>query len=284
MDFTGMSDRQLAEFFKKPPSSVCGRVYNDQLNRDIVIPKKRIPWFKYFFQFTWPALVFLLKSCGMKESSKGKIKIERISSGHEYPMTSLGFIMPGQELNISEITPVDTTVDLKKDEIKVNDEIMGDVALITKTDSIAMPNDTLGETVAEYKPLDTVTVIGYSYTTGKMLVGAISVCKVESAEVKEDSVKREEVFTNEMNFKVYPNPVQAGSLLNISFKSSDDFPQRIQILSSSGQLVSQVKQNGKEYAAVTNIQIPSNLTAGAYFLQAITKSKKVKTAKFIVTR
>jgi len=48
IDFTNMSDRQLAAFFKKPPSSVCGRVYDDQLNRGIEIPRKRIPWIKYF--------------------------------------------------------------------------------------------------------------------------------------------------------------------------------------------------------------------------------------------
>jgi hypothetical protein len=35
IDFTGMSDAQLIAFFKKPSiGSVCGRFYNDQLERD----------------------------------------------------------------------------------------------------------------------------------------------------------------------------------------------------------------------------------------------------------
>src|SRR5687768_17124297 len=63
VDFTEMSDRQLADFFKKPKSNVCGRFNNDQLDREIIIPKKRIPWIKYFFQFTWPAFMLGLKSC-----------------------------------------------------------------------------------------------------------------------------------------------------------------------------------------------------------------------------
>ena len=57
MDFTSMSDREIAQFFKKPSTgSVCGRFMNDQLDREMEIPKKRIPWLKYFFQIALPAL------------------------------------------------------------------------------------------------------------------------------------------------------------------------------------------------------------------------------------
>lgn len=66
VDFTGMSDRQLAEFFKKPSTgSVCGRFMSDQLERDIEIPKKRLPWIKYFFTIALPAF-FLSKASAQK--------------------------------------------------------------------------------------------------------------------------------------------------------------------------------------------------------------------------
>jgi len=56
MDFTGMSDQQLIAFFKKPSTeSVCGRFNHDQLNHDFEIPRKRIPWLKYFFTIAIPA-------------------------------------------------------------------------------------------------------------------------------------------------------------------------------------------------------------------------------------
>ena len=77
-DFTGMSDAQLIAFFKKPSTgSVCGRFYNDQLERDFEIPRKRLPWIKYFFQFAIP--VFLT---GLKSYSQGKpfIKENNVSS------------------------------------------------------------------------------------------------------------------------------------------------------------------------------------------------------------
>lgn len=66
VDFTKMSDREVAQFFKKPSTgSVCGRFMSDQLERDIEIPKKRIPWLKYFLQVALPAL-FFTKSFGQK--------------------------------------------------------------------------------------------------------------------------------------------------------------------------------------------------------------------------
>ncbi len=73
IDFSAMSDSQLAAFFKKPLyESVCGRFFHDQLNRDIEIPKKRMPWIKYFFQFVLPA--FLMSA---RATAQGKVKISK---------------------------------------------------------------------------------------------------------------------------------------------------------------------------------------------------------------
>jgi len=46
-----MSDRQIAMFFKKKSFavSVSGRFVEDQLNRDILTPKKRILSINFFF-------------------------------------------------------------------------------------------------------------------------------------------------------------------------------------------------------------------------------------------
>src|SRR5437868_15533352 len=74
VDFSDMSDRQVAEFFKKPSTgSVCGRFMTDQLERDLQIPTKRIPWFKYFFQFALPAFIFSIK--GYSQRLQGTVAI-----------------------------------------------------------------------------------------------------------------------------------------------------------------------------------------------------------------
>lgn len=78
VDFSNMSDRQVAEFFKKPSTgSVCGRFMTDQLDREMEIPKKRIPWFKYFFQIALPAFLISMKASA--QQTKGKVKINTVS-------------------------------------------------------------------------------------------------------------------------------------------------------------------------------------------------------------
>src|SRR5881397_1773271 len=62
IDFTNMSDRQIAEHFKKQDGPVCGRFMGDQLNRTIDMPRKRIPWIKYFFQFALPTFLISVKA------------------------------------------------------------------------------------------------------------------------------------------------------------------------------------------------------------------------------
>jgi hypothetical protein len=277
IDFSNMSDRQLVEFFKRPSSSVCGRVHNEQLNRDIIIPKKRIPWIRYFFQFTWPAFVLFLKSCNIKDNVEGKAKVEsRTDDVQEHSFATVGMMIP-------EITPFDTSGIMIKEPVRKG-EIVGDVDVTRITDSVAVPVDSsVQETEIVYKPMDTVVIQTYGATIGKIaLVGAVSVCKVETIQPEKDLVGPETTFDDQTKFKAYPNPVRVGSLLNLSFESSEIFPEVIQIVSSSGQLISQLRQNSK--TTVTNIQIPSNITAGIYFLRLIPKNKQEKITKIIVTK
>src|SRR5215204_3886123 len=70
-DFTDMSDAQLIAFFKKPSTGpVCGRFYNDQLERDFEISRKRLPWMKYFLQLIIPAFLFTSKA-----KAQGKLRV-----------------------------------------------------------------------------------------------------------------------------------------------------------------------------------------------------------------
>lgn len=77
VDFSNMSDRQIAEFFKKPSTgSVCGRFMTGQLDRDIDIPKKRLPWLRYFFQILLPAF-FISKAGAQQKMGKVAMPVAR---------------------------------------------------------------------------------------------------------------------------------------------------------------------------------------------------------------
>ncbi len=73
IDFTLMSDDDVAKFFKKNTENVCGRFAADQLNTNILIPSRKIPWLKYFFRISIPAFLFSLKSTAQTNQLKGKV-------------------------------------------------------------------------------------------------------------------------------------------------------------------------------------------------------------------
>lgn len=139
VDFTTMSDAQLAAFFRKSilssskDGSVCGRFMQDQLDRSIDIPKKRIPWVKYFFQFLLPGF---LMSCGAR--TIGKIKINE--SKNEV-VTKSTF---SQTTGVVMMEPEGMALDTIKKTAIVNNEV----------------NDKEGLLIGDTKILTTITVKG----------------------------------------------------------------------------------------------------------------------------
>lgn len=78
VDFTSMSDAEVIAFFKRPSTgSVCGRMMNEQLERDMIIPVKRIPWVRYFFQLVIPAFLVSTKAAAQGQVRVGTSVIER---------------------------------------------------------------------------------------------------------------------------------------------------------------------------------------------------------------
>ncbi|MCU0320934.1 MAG: carboxypeptidase-like regulatory domain-containing protein [Chitinophagaceae bacterium] len=61
VDFTAMTDAELINFFSNKKDNVCGRFTSEQLDKDFLIPKKKIHWLKYFFQFALPAFLLSIK-------------------------------------------------------------------------------------------------------------------------------------------------------------------------------------------------------------------------------
>ncbi len=145
VDFSNMSDRQVAEFFKKPSTgSVCGRFMSDQLDREIAIPRKRIPWVKYFFHIALPAFLMSVKVSAQK--TQGKIKVAttdtvRIPVHNDY--RTMGMVARPIDkkpvIKDTLITPVKEPVLTVKGEIAVNTQtkqpvcseeiIVGDVGI-----------------------------------------------------------------------------------------------------------------------------------------------------------
>lgn len=360
IDFTNMSDSQLAAFFKKPSDgSVCGRFFQDQLERDIEIPKKRIPWVKYFFQFALPA--FLVS---MKATAQGNVRVKQVSNSQSLPacsnlttgvvamaapverirLTGDTTVMPAQKqnelsvllqgkpkINIQPVffsvikgivvgennNPVPfATVMIKGTKLGVMANSEGafkiekpltereitlqvsSVGYEEKEMLINKDRDLTKELLIRLTPnvMDEVVVVGYQTIKGRILVGDVtSSTKKEKEKPKEVppiiSDEAERALSNTPiikpssedlpMIKVYPNPVVAGTNINIGCQKLNEGYYYIQLSAQSGQQVLNKQTWIDGEVQVLNIDIP-NVAAGVYFLKLTNKETNKRFTQKVV--
>ena len=188
VDFSKMSDREVAMFFKKPilsqskDGSVCGRFMKDQLDREIEIPKKRIPWLKYFFQFLLPA--YLISCTNNRTIGKVQASEPKTETVDEGCGAAMGMIET-EPVQLSDTTRgsvfdsfkmVDGYVDL--DTLSLPDTVVGDIDVTIINDKqelkeikgkvVDEKNDPIPDASIIIKGTNTVTL---SDTAGKFNLG-----------------------------------------------------------------------------------------------------------------
>jgi hypothetical protein len=281
VDFTNMSDEQLALFFRKPSNgSVCGRFMQDQLDRTIDIPKKRIPWVKYFFQFLLPGF---LMSCGARTVGKIKVnesKNEVITKSTYYQTT--GIVM----MEFETIILPDT---IKKENI-VNNEVTDKVELLIDDTNILTTIPIQGEVSeriayelsgpinSKENFIDDTSSYPPEITEKLVFTGGVVVEK----EVNIFDTIFNKVFSTKKSLKLYPNPIKRGSSLTIETNKHEKGNHLFQLSAANGQIVLTKELWIDENSRVVKINIPP-VAAGTYFLQMINKqSGKGNTEKIII--
>jgi hypothetical protein len=284
VDFTHMTDRQIAEYFKKPAGSVCGRFYSDQLNREMTLPEKHFSLPQHFFRYSWPAFLLMLKSCNDKTELMGDIAITTIEKTDGF--TTIGFAFP-------EIAPVDSTsgvfqkpvpVECKEAVGQANATLLEDTAIMVVDRSIATDyteSDPALVAVDQGKLLIDSLQIAEAPPKETFLMGAVVVShSAEEKETKEACAKNEKpVFPERLDVQLYSNPVTKGRSLTLFFH--EKVKGLYQVYSASGSLVQKGRLaagNGQLFTVPFSFEV-----AGAYFISiADDKTKKVVTQKFIV--
>ena len=298
IDFSSMNDRQLAEFFKKPKTGLCGHFREEQLDRDIPIYKKRIPWLRYFFQFTWPALVWMLKSCGMKQSVEGKVLMDSpVKNETPKEMQRLvGIILPGSDIELiqSDSIQLDGMVvkyDESNDEYKKNKSGKDVKSKIMKEKVTNIQQKVLEqESKIEERLASNIKVSDdpikmrnvQQLISGRIyggLVANVKICKQEQSDKME--TKHSTHVSAEL-IHIFPNPVRTGSLLTISVKDKEDLPSIVQLYDASARMVTNISEELSDESTVFNVRIPSGLARGIYFLRLINKEGNVVTKKIMV--
>jgi methionine-rich copper-binding protein CopC len=187
---------------------------------------------------------------------------------------------------LSEITPVDSSKEVKKAPEKIEVVTTHSVGLISPPppitgDTIINAIEPVEEIVPikeSCKPLDTVTVASSTgYQTGRLVSGGISV--VTTKVISEDII-RKEIKEDSFSIKAYPNPVKAGGQLTISVTSNESIS-RLQLVAASGASFPLANIRIPKSGLMT-VTIPDGLAAGTYFLQIVMNNQKSKTVKLIL--
>jgi hypothetical protein len=322
IDFSNMSDREIAFFFKKPSThSICGRFMEDQLNRGIQIPKKRIPWLKYFFQFALPAFLISMKTSAQKPVKKIITEMCAPTMGD-----TIVKWMPNEKNNIS-LPLLQSSQDNRKEIIM--DKLPGSVTISTQTikgkiideegnpvpfatvvikgtkNGVATDKDGIFSMEVEPKSAG-VTIVATSVgftakefqiqkedfqsnaiilvTLQPLLQGEVVVV-VGMIQRKTQAIPLISEFrkdTASKNFKIYPNPIQSNSTLNIEWSQKVVGDNVIQLFNQSGQLVFTKELNIVQKERSTRLGIPS-LIPGNYFLKIANKTTgQTYTEKLII--
>ncbi len=312
MDFTSMSDHELVEYFKKPSTgTTCGRFTRDQLSKDLEIPRKRIPWVRYFFQILLPAFLSTAKA-----TAQGKIiiKEEKVCAldqplplrdtplNNHFQQISKSIVLGG----ISIIHPERSKWSVSG---SVNDENgfpLAGASVMIKGTPQGVATDKEGQFKLKIRNRGEATLvisyIGYekkemevSYSDTKVSISLEPFKGVLMGEVyissgrkksrpKTDTplIQQPMMDTAFKMFKVYPNPVAPGADCNIEWEQAKEGYYMLQLFSQSGQTVYQRELWIDRGAKLLTVKIPV-VPVGTYFLRITDKdSGKTFSEKIII--
>lgn len=275
MDFTNMSDRELVSFFIKTSGSVCGRFQDHQLNRDIEIPRKKIPWFKYFFQFTLPVFLMTLKSCGLKQDVIGKVATITTRTMGEPALsitdTSKQIQMGSPALKKSNKNAIKKIHTIDEYHLERREKVIKEYNL---PEFSVYPIQSIQ---SYYSPFLTITM-----NTLSCRVGGIEVTYPKNKRSKSIPLIKKLIDTAFQRFSVYPNPIKAGTLMIIKLNKMDMGTYDISIINSNGQLIQSREVIAEVKSQLIEVAI-GNFAAGEYFVRLTNKnSGKAYTEKIIV--
>lgn len=303
VDFTAMSDQQLVAFFKKPSTgSLCGRFNNEQLDRNIEIPRKRIPWLKYFFHIAIPAFLLSIKASGQKPRPQimgkiaapvcskpvmGDIVVENPKPAKQVespaPKSIQGKIIDESGNPVSYATVMikgtkngaaadelgNFNIDIKKtDDAKTNGITLIISSIGFESKEVFIDNKT---------PLIKVEMIQLqTQTKGEVFVtmGVVVPPKKTKPVPMFKQLFKDTAFSN---FRFFPNPAPAGSAISIDWNKKEPGNYTMQLYSQSGYLLHTQSLNIEKKSGRLNVQLPASVSAGSYFI----KMTSGKTGKFV---
>ena len=284
-----MTDRQIAQFFKRPISSVCGHFYQNQLNKDIELPKKRIPWLKYFFQFTLPAFLVSMKSNAQKTKT--------VNGDTAYCTQTMGFVATrAPEKSISSKTISGQIVDADGNKvafasIKIKNSHVGAQSDGDgKFELITPPNSTLVFSAVGYKSKELeikgqmVNLLVTFEKSDIALSGDIAIVGYAiSKKSKPIPVFKKVIDTAFKKFSVYPNPAKGNTYIQIDFKKLKAGNYKISITNLSGEIIQADERDVMDENKIATLLL-KNVATGTYFIRLFNEKTAASYSEKIIVQ
>ena len=311
IDFSGMSDRQVAEFFKKPAGSVCGRFHQDQLQRSIEMPRKRLPWIKHFFTIALPAFLLTLKAGAQRDTrlvgkvavcEKPSIKGDTLITPAKSPQTlgtepvriALGMVLPKrvEQARQDTVTIISGRVaDENGNPLRAASIFLANTKLGTTTDAhgnfslrVNQPIGVLEVSLVgfniqriKYEGQSLVSIILQESKTE--LMGELIIVPVKKKQPIPLMPARQ-IDTAFSKFSIFPNPVTSNSTFNIRVKDLEDGRYLLSILTSTGELVQTKDIVLSKKVGDVSVRL-DNIPAAPYFVR-LTNNTNNKTYTEII--
>ena len=279
IDFTTMNDRQLVEYLKQAKGWTCGRFLPGQLDREIVIPRKPLPWMKYFVTIALPAFLVSLKAAGQPRML-GKVVItetKTVTCTQEKPVKEMDSTISGIVVDNNGLPVVGATIMIKGKNIGAAARADGRFTIVAGTDEAVLQVSAVGYQVKELPAVKGENLIVLEPAVMGEVVITGMVIPVKRKEVPLIKKITQPSFTG---FSVYPNPSKGSDRIHVSINKKPAGHYRIEIRNAAGAIV-QTEEiqtlNGR-----MDIQLNA-LAAGMYSVTLVNKdTKKDLTEKILI--
>lgn len=264
-DFTLMSDAQLASFYERNNGKLCGRFRQDQLDKDLVIPGRQIPWLKYFFTISIPAFLVSLKASAQQHKiyeqvsfAPGTLKQSVAGAAKDYPFYLTGKVTDEKG---SPIEAASVVIEGTKRGVKTDANGMYSLRINSADKRITVSGVGITPTT---KSINTdMSVLNFSITRFNTELGLIVVTTTRKKKQKSNI----EPYKETKSITIFPNPAAANDRLNIKWNLKTTSEQHAEIFAADGTLVQTETITPSASKSPTAFILLKNLVKGFYIIR-----------------
>lgn len=297
IDFSLMSDGEIRRYFSTRTSSICGRFYSDQLNRNIDFPKRKtIPWLKYFFQFTLPALLVSMKLQAQKKDSipvvevtscwKGTVKGKFTGVVNDPKSENVEITGKVTDNHGSRLRDVSVLIKGTRTGTFTDTNGMFKIFSPEKTETVVLAISCVGFQSVEQRinvndQTNVVLAMAKDIFMDKIIAGVIMEIPLKKP-VRRTQIQMIKSVLRIDSIKIYPNPVQSGNEINLQLKVNALGQYLAELVSIEGRTIASrqfsIENNSSLYQFSTD-----HIAAGFYVINIFSpKKKKIASKKILI--